>query len=166
MTSCLGVCFLNLLINKSNIYKSYRSTVQFYPNTSRIRFSTDEGLKTRNQTDLPRKSQQKRLWSRCSCWSCDVSQIYSHMNCGNVFIEIKYFSILCFPVAKVGKTSLIMCLVGEEFPEQVSLPMSLSGVCLSDAVRGSSCVCVARFLSERRRSPYQPTSRLRKCPHI
>uniref|UniRef100_A0A672JW02 Uncharacterized protein n=1 Tax=Sinocyclocheilus grahami TaxID=75366 RepID=A0A672JW02_SINGR len=46
---------------------------------------------------------------------------------------MKYFSMLCFPVAKVGKTSLIMSLVGEEFPQQVSLPMSLSGVCLSDS---------------------------------
>uniref|UniRef100_A0A8C1JCM7 Mitochondrial Rho GTPase n=1 Tax=Cyprinus carpio TaxID=7962 RepID=A0A8C1JCM7_CYPCA len=45
----------------------------------------------------------------------------SHINRGSVFIEIKYSSVLCFSVAKVGKTSLIMSLVGEEFPEKVPL---------------------------------------------
>lgn len=29
--------------------------------------------------------------------------------------------MLCPPTAKVGKTSLIMSLVGEEFPEEVSV---------------------------------------------
>lgn len=30
-----------------------------------------------------------------------------------------YFNIYLCPIAKVGKTSLIMSLVGEEFPEEV-----------------------------------------------
>lgn len=30
------------------------------------------------------------------------------------------FNLSLFPLAKVGKTSLIMSLVGEEFPEEVT----------------------------------------------
>uniref|UniRef100_A0A673HYR3 Mitochondrial Rho GTPase n=1 Tax=Sinocyclocheilus rhinocerous TaxID=307959 RepID=A0A673HYR3_9TELE len=85
----------------------------------------------------------------------------SRINCGNIFIEMKYFSILCFPAAKVGKTSLIMSLVGEEFPQQVPLRaeeitipadvtpekvpthiVDYSGVCVSNDIIFANVVCV------------------------
>lgn len=35
------------------------------------------------------------------------------------------------PLAKVGKTSLIMSLVGEEFPEEVSVNTAIHHCCVS-----------------------------------
>jgi len=60
----------------------------------------------------------------------------------SLFIGNNYYCILCHPLAKVGKTSLIMSLVGEEFPEQVSLPMSLSGSVLDWCCKMKlTCLC-------------------------
>lgn len=83
--------------------------------------------------------------------------------------------------AKVGKTSLIMSLVSEEFPDEVSteillvavyhclfLIMKINKVNILDVVFLEVWIVVllsSRFLSELKRSPSQPMSPQRGFPH-
>lgn len=66
--------------------------------------------------------------------------------------------------AQVGKTSLILSLVGEEFPAEVRVERGRSPRCPSPGLGPPSRRVPCRSLPAPRRSPFPQTSLRRRCP--